>query len=509
MPNTSLTSKWKELCDRVISYDDVDTSQFNALVERIQIQAMSDGFLLLTIENHFLKNWFEKQFGSQLQRALTDIYNIPFTVTIEIDESASEENIQQIQTSSNKDFSEEKTHLSDSLSESNQNNISVPPISNKDIEPNEVITEKTFLKQNDVKESLDRNKSLNSYTFENFVVGESNRLALSMAIKVAEEPGSSFLNPLFIYGKSGLGKTHLMLAIQNYIDETQPHLHTIYVDSEELISSYTDAVTRHEREKSSFKNFKTFYEASDVLLIDDIQFLQGKTQTLDIVFQIFNKLIQEGKQIVLSADRAPKNIDIEERYSSRFVQGGTIDIQPPEVETKLGIINNFIEDFKRTENNPNINIPEDVRMYIVENSGSNIRELKGAVTILIYHMMHFSKTGTVNIEEASSLLNNHFSGAFSNNLTIDDIQKEVESYFKLKHAELVGSSRASSVVLPRQIAMYLCRQLLDLPFNDIGKKFNKDYTTVMHSVNKIEKELLTERDLQEKVEILRKSIKEL
>jgi chromosomal replication initiator protein DnaA len=333
-------------------------------------------------------------------------------------------------------------------------------------------------------------------------------MAYSMAVQVAEMPGSTALNPLFIYGKSGLGKTHLMRAIQNYVRETRPDLRTIYVDSEELISGYTDAVAEHDREKSSYKNFKTYYEAADVLLVDDIQFLQGKKQTLDIVFQIFNKLINQGKQIVLSADRAPKNIDIDERYSSRFVQGGTIDIQPPEVETKLAIVKSYINEYRATPGNEDLLIPEEVQFYIAENSGSNIRELKGALTIVIYHI-NFLNKDTVSIGDVSQLLENHFSNDIRKNLTVEDIQKEVEQFYKVKHADIVGPSRDRNVTYPRQIAIYLCRQLLDLPFNDIGKKFNRNHTTIMHSVSKVEDQLLSNRNVQEEIEALKQIIKEL
>ena len=154
-----------------------------------------------------------------------------------------------------------------------------------------------------------------------------------MAVSVAETPGKPHLNPLFIYGRSGLGKTHLLRAIQNYINSNMPNLQVVYKDSNELLEDYMDASAAHDTEKSSYKNFKMYYEEADVLLVDDVQQLQGKKQTLDIMFQIFNKLTSQGKQVVLSADRAPKNIDIDERYKTRFNSGGTFDIQPPEIET--------------------------------------------------------------------------------------------------------------------------------------------------------------------------------
>lgn len=329
-----------------------------------------------------------------------------------------------------------------------------------------------------------------------------------MAVDVAEMPGKTPLNPLFIYGKSGLGKTHLMRAIQNYICETQPYLKTVYVDSAELLSDYMEASAAHDKEKSSYKNFKTHYEEADVLLIDDIQYLQGKKQTLDIVFQIFNKLTSQGRQIVLSADRAPKNIDIDERYHSRFNQGGTIDIQPPEIETKLGIVRSFINEYRNSEGLDQFFVSEDIQMYIAENSSSNIRELKSAVTKVIYQITFFNQPD-LTIGDVRALLENHFSGGTSKNLTVEDIQKEVESFFKVKHSELIGPKRARNVVYPRQIAIYLCRQLLDLPFHDIGKKFNRDHSTAMHSVATVEEMMRTSREVQEEVETLKQIIREL
>ena len=247
-------------------------------------------------------------------------------------------------------------------------------------------------------------------------------MAYSMAVAVAEMPGKAHLNPLFIYGKSGLGKTHLLRAIQNYVNETMPRLSTIYVDSAELLSDYMEASAAHDKEKSSYKNFKTRYEEADVLLIDDVQYLQGKKQTLDIVFQIFNKLTTQGRQVVLSADRAPKNIDIDERYKSRFNSGGTFDIQPPEIETKLGIVKSFVEEYKENEGKADFSIPEDIQMYIAESSSSNIRELKSAVTKVIYQMTFFNQPD-LSLDDVRALLENHFSGGPSRRLTVADIRR--------------------------------------------------------------------------------------
>ncbi|WP_102380351.1 chromosomal replication initiator protein DnaA, partial [Raoultibacter timonensis] len=351
-------------------------------------------------------------------------------------------------------------------------------------------------------------KPTSSLTFENFVIGDSNRMAYSMAVAVAEMPGKAHLNPLFIYGKSGLGKTHLMRAIQNYIIETLPHLTTIYVDSAELLSDYMEASAAHDKEKSSYKNFKTRYEDADVLLIDDVQYLQGKKQTLDIVFQIFNKLTSQGKQVVLSADRAPKNIDIDERYKSRFNSGGTFDIQPPEIETKLGIVKSFVEEYKLNEGIHELSIPDDIQLYIAESSSSNIRELKSAVTKVIYQMTFFNQPD-LSLDDVRHLLESHFSGGPSKRLTIADIQKEVENFYKISHAELIGKKRTRNIIYARQIGIYLCRQMLDLPFNDIGKQFNRDHSTVMYSVTNVEEKMKESRELREELEALKQLIREI
>lgn len=523
MESDSLNQRWADICSRVTSYPDVDGSQFNALISRLHPQAISDGFLMLTAENSFLRSWAERSFVGTIARALNDLYGMPYTVVVEVDEAVISDSSQPTAVSpvivtetstvtpapaaapSASPLS--STSPIDADTNSGPSTPSTPssPVAISSVDaPSTPSPATPFHEQTD----STHDQPLSNITFENFVIGESNRMAYSMAVQVAEMPGSTALNPLFIYGKSGLGKTHLMRAIQNYITETQPHLRTIYVDSEELISGYTDAVAEHDREKSSYKNFKTYYEAADVLLVDDIQFLQGKKQTLDIVFQIFNKLINQGKQIVLSADRAPKNIDIDERYSSRFVQGGTIDIQPPEVETKLAIVKSYINEYRATPGNEDLSIPEEVQLYIAENSGSNIRELKGALTIVIYHINFLNKE-TVSIGDVSQLLENHFSNDIRKNLTVEDIQKEVEQFYKVKHADIIGPSRDRNVTYPRQIAIYLCRQLLDLPFNDIGKKFNRNHTTIMHSVSKVEDQLLSNRNVQEEIEALKQVIKEL
>lgn len=482
MDSKKIDAIWKAVCEKIKEYNNIDPTQIDAFLSRLHPQVMSDGFFMLTTDNSFIKSWVEKHYIEYIKQALQDIYDIPYTVALEIDiASLNQED-------------EIPNYLPTQAA---------PPVS----QPIEIVppVEKNYsshlIEQEDNKPSF-------TLTFENFVIGDSNRMAYSMAVAVAEMPGKVHLNPLFIYGKSGLGKTHLLRAIQNYIHEALPHLKTIYVDSAELLSDYMEASAAHDKEKSSYKNFKNRYEEADVLLIDDVQYLQGKKQTLDIVFQIFNKLTSQGKQVILSADRAPKNIDIDERYKSRFNSGGTFDIQPPEIETKLGIIKSFIDEYQDNEENEEIYIPEEIQVFIAENSSSNIRELKSAITKVIYQITYFNKS-TITLEEVQALLENHFSGGASKRLTIAEIQKEVESFYKVSHADLVGKKRTKNIIHARQIGIYLCRQLLDLPFNDIGKKFNRDHSTVMYSVNNVEEKMKENREVKEEVDTIKQLIKDL
>lgn len=533
MDSEMLEKAWEEVCSRVKGYNNIDPTQINAFFSRLHPQAMSEGFLMLTADNDFIKTWIERHYVEVIKQALNDLYQVPYTVVIEVDVTAAQTDAQASAPASGAQGAA-VPHAASSAPQPAIGHAAVTQISSPAVSPSATgasgapssaapETEPhtspfgqthpapardergSYGSNTDVDEM---GKPTSSLTFENFVIGDSNRMAYSMAVAVAEMPGKAHLNPLFIYGKSGLGKTHLMRAIQNYIIETLPHLTTIYVDSAELLSDYMEASAAHDKEKSSYKNFKTRYEDADVLLIDDVQYLQGKKQTLDIVFQIFNKLTSQGKQVVLSADRAPKNIDIDERYKSRFNSGGTFDIQPPEIETKLGIVKSFVEEYKANEGIYDLSIPDDIQLYIAESSSSNIRELKSAVTKVIYQMTFFNQPD-LSLDDVRHLLESHFSGGPSKRLTIADIQKEVENFYKISHAELIGKKRTRNIIYARQIGIYLCRQMLDLPFNDIGKQFNRDHSTVMYSVTNVEEKMKESRELREELEALKQLIREI
>ncbi|TJW10240.1 chromosomal replication initiator protein DnaA [Parvibacter caecicola] len=508
MDSSLLNDYWQNVWRIVKEYDSVDASQVDAFFARLHPQVISEGFFMLTAENEFLKNWVEAHYLPFISQALQDMFEVPFNVVLAIDSAPAAP------------VAAPAVVVAPSPAPSVAAPVPTapitPPLQPYNTRPasatatvyEEAPAAPTQTAAPQENASGDGTSSrVSTSTFENFVIGDSNRMAYSMALAVAENPSKEPLNPLFIYGKSGLGKTHLMRAIENYIRDSRPYLRTLYVDAADLLNDYTIASTTHDTEKNSFVNFKKRYEDADVLLIDDIQHLQGKKQTLNIVFQIFNRLRDMNKQIVLSADRAPKNIDIDERYSSRFSSGGTVDIQPPEIETKLGIIRLFINEYQRNAGGDSIVIPDEVQLFIAENSSPNIRELKGAVTTVIYHMTYFGKT-SMTADELNALLASHFTGGPTRNLTIDDIQKEVEKYFHVKHTDMLSSKRSRDIAYPRQIAIFLCRQMLDVPFATIGKRFNRDHSTAMHSYTSIEKKINQSREVREEIENIKQMILE-
>ena len=503
MNSSELQAEWARICNQIRGYESINPSQMNAFFSRLQPQAMSEDFIMLTADNDFIKTWIERHYSRYIHKALLDLLGVDFTIAIEVD--VNQEIPAQASTAS---LADEKQTAKPAIED--KASSAPKPVDSTD-KSHEVENDSPIAENQEKGSDFEREliSSISTLTFENFVIGESNRMAYSMAVTVAEEPGRPMLNPLFIYGKSGLGKTHLMRAIQNYVHETRPDLKTVYVDSADFLSGYVEATVAHDKQKSSFRNFKDKYQEADILLIDDIQYLQGKEQTLDIVFQIFNKLVDEGKQVVLSADRAPKNITMDERYQSRFNSGGTFDIQPPEVETKLGIIKSFVEEYRITSEMPQFHLPEEIERYIAENSSSNIRELKSAVTKVIY-FIGTSDPENVTIDQIALLLENHFSGGAMKKLSISDIQKQVERYYDVPHTDLVGQKRARKIVYARQIAIYLCRQMLDMPYNTIAKDFGgRDHTTIMYSVTNVEEKMKENREMREEIENIKRRIREM
>ena len=484
MQEEKYQSIWDGICAQVKSYEGIDPAQTDAFFTRLHLQAFADGFAMLTADNKFIKQWIERQYSQPIHQALEDLYHMPFVVEIEVDEPGAA-----------------PTFPAPAAPAAPQPPVTVT--ATPSIAPTAPQT--VAAPAQAVPPAPKKAGALMKMTFENYIIGESNRMAYSMALAVAEHPGEEHLNPLFIYGKSGVGKTHLLVAIKNYLDQStdasgQPLLKTVYVDSTEFVNDYADASADHSREKTSFRSFKERYEDADVLLIDDVQSFQGKKETLKIVFELFNKLTSQGKQVVMSADIAPKNIDIDERYQSRFNSGATFDIQAPEVETKLSIINSTINE-RLKSSDEDIDIPLDVRTYIAEISSSNIRELKSAVTVVFLHLIT-EHENTITVDQVAKMLENHFSNDVRR-LSIADIQKEVETFYKVSHADLVGKGRKHDIAYARQVAMYLCREMMEETFDTIGKAFGgKDHSTVKYSVDLIAQKAQEDKGMRDEIDII-------
>ena len=331
------------------------------------------------------------------------------------------------------------------------------------------------------------------YTFNSFVIGNSNRFAHAASLAVAESPAKAY-NPLFIYGGVGLGKTHLMHAIGHYILDNNPSAKVVYVSSEKFTNELINAIKDDKNE-----DFRNKYRNVDVLLIDDIQFIAGKERTQEEFFHTFNALHDANKQIILSSDRPPKEIPtLEDRLRSRFEWGLIADIQVPDFETRMAIL-------KKKADVENLNVANEVMGYIATKIKSNIRELEGALIRIIAYSSLTNRDVTVDL--ATEALKDIISKKQGKHITIDLIQDVVSSYFNLRVEDLKSQRRTRNVAHPRQIAMYLSRKLTDMSLPKIGEEFGgRDHTTVIHAYEKISENLKTDDSLQHTVNDITKKL---
>ncbi len=346
------------------------------------------------------------------------------------------------------------------------------------------------------------NNLLPKYTFDNFVVGNSNRFAHAAALAVAEDPGRIY-NPLFIYGNSGLGKTHLMHAIGNYIVQ-HSNKKVLYITSEQFVNDFVSS-NRKDDSGSNFNYvefFKQKYRTIDVLIIDDIQFLGGATETQKEFFHTFNTLYEGNKQIIISSDSSPDDLKrLEDRLKTRFGWGLAVDIFPPDLELRTAIIRRKIIGEEITKP-----IPEEVIEYMASTISGDIRNLEGALTRLIAYSATWSTDITLPLAE-EALKDYVNKGLISEKNDVARIQKIVSDYFQISVDDLRGKKRSANIAFPRQIAMYLCRKLTDESFPKIGIEFGgKDHSTVMHSCDKIEKEMKNNKELAKTIDKLEKEI---
>ena len=366
--------------------------------------------------------------------------------------------------------------------------------------------EKKIEKETSSEEYIHSN--LNSrYTFENFVVGNSNKLAYASSLSIAENPGKTMYNPLFLYGDSGLGKTHLMYAIGNYIVENSDKK-VLYITCDQFIDDYKSIMRKGSdgTNLSYLDFFKNKYRNIDVLIIDDIQNLETAAKTQNEFFNTFNSLHNDSKQIIISSDRSPDDFKkLEDRLRTRFCWGLTANIYPPDFELRKQIL------IKKLKGEGVIDaIPEEVIDYMASNIGPSVRELEGAINRLIYYAFMFlnnTKDKKITLDIAIEALPEYVNNGVGDNDKIHRIQRIVSEYFQISVDDIKSKKRSSNISFPRQVAMFLCRTCTEESFPKIGLEFGgKDHTTVMHSVEKIEKEIKVNPELAKTIDKLKEDI---
>lgn len=352
------------------------------------------------------------------------------------------------------------------------------------------VTEDVYKPKKAINSNLNKN-----YTFDTFVVGESNKFAQAAALAVAENPGKMY-NPLFIYGNSGLGKTHLMHAIGNYIEEKHKK-RVLYVTCDQFLEDFMGLSRKNNVNNNNLdymEFFKSKYRDIDVLIIDDIQFLGGATASQQEFFHTFNNLHNDSKQIIVSSDRSPDDLKfLEDRLRTRFCWGLQVDIAPPEFELKVAII-------RKKLNGEKLKINDDVINFIASNVGNDVRQLEGSITRLVaYSVIMGVNNPTLEFAmEALKEFTKKPSGTDQNN--IRRIQKSVANFYKISYEDIKSNKRPPNIAIPRQVAMYLCRKLTNESFERIGIEFGgKNHATVMHSCNKIETSLKSNMELKEAI----------
>ena len=427
---------------------------FKTWFEQTSPLGVIDSEMVISVPNDFAKEWIETRYSGLLSSTLTEITGSPMAIRFSV------------------------------------------PVSGAAPEPTAMTPEPTPPQVLPSSPSAKEGELNPRCTFDSFVVGASNQFSYHVALAVAESPGSAY-NPLFIYGGAGLGKTHLLQAIGGYVQAVHPHLIVKYVSSEQFLNDFLNSIG----EKNRIEGFRRAYRQADVLLIDDIQFIAGKESTQTEFFHTFNTLREAGKQIVLSSDRPPAEIgDVEERLRTRFGWGLIADIQPPDLETRIAIL-------RRKADADGTAVPDDVLSLIAGRFSNNIRELEGA----LLRVVAFSSITShpIDLDLANSVLKDLFPERSARPISISLIQQEVCRFYGISKAELVGSKRAQSVVYPRQIAMYLCRELTDHSLPLIGKEFGgRDHTTVMHANKKIQSLMSGQRDVYTQIQTLTNIIKQ-
>ncbi|MBM7624301.1 chromosomal replication initiator protein DnaA [Sporohalobacter salinus] len=428
MENRNLKEIWQEALE--IFKSELSKPSFKTWLKSTKLISIEDDYAIIEVPNDFSKDWLETRYSNLIKETISQLLEKEVNIKFAIPNDKEEELV-------NKEKQNKKT-------DNNEN------------------------------DEDDNPASLNpKYTFDTFVIGSSNRFAHAASLAVAEAPAKAY-NPLFIYGDVGLGKTHLMHAIGHYILKHNSDLKVVYVTSEkftnELINSIRDDNT---------VNFRNKYRNIDILLIDDIQFLAGKERTQEEFFHTFNALHEANKQIIISSDRPPKEIPtLEERLRSRFEWGLITDIQEPDLETRIAIL-------RKKATLEDLEVPNEVIVYIANQIHSNIRELEGALIRVVAYSSLTNKEITV--ELAQEALKDIISTTETKEINIKLIQQIVTNHYNLEIEDMKSRKRTRAIAFPRQVAMYIARELTDSSLPKIGEEFGgRDHTTVLHAYNKIE-----------------------
>ncbi len=445
---------------------ELSAQQYNTWIKPLQME-VGDGSIRLLAPNKFVQQWVKDRFLGKIETIAAELLPQNTVIELLINEKAAPSKT--INGNANK-----KTFLLENIQAPSIVTTAQPPVNRR---------------------TGERASGLNtSFNFDNYVTGRANQLARAAAIQVADNPGQAY-NPLFIYGGVGLGKTHLLQAIGNQLRQHNPDANIRYLHAERYVSDVVKAY-----ENKAFDEFKRQYHSLDLLLIDDIQFFAKKTRTQEEFFYAFNTLIEEKKQIVITCDTYPKEIiDVDERLRTRFSWGLTVAVEPPELEMRVAILLKKAEESK-------INLHEDVAFFVAKQIRSSVRELEGALNRIIA-MANF--TGhAIDIHLAKDALRDLIA-VRGRQITIENIQKTVADYYKIKVSEMHSKKRSRNFARPRQIAMSLARELTNHSFPEIGEAFgSRHHTTVMHACEEIEQLRLNDQAIARDIGFLTQVIRD-
>ncbi len=479
MQGSTLAAAW-ERAVALVNPEELGPA-YEAFIRMVKPLGDIEGTILLAVPNEFTKTYIETRLAHQLTSALSEEMNRPVRIAVSVDPSL------EFGTGDETASPEQPTPAPSSPTEVPGYHYAVPASG---------LPEPALARQTTESPSVRSKAQLNpKYVFDSFVIGPSNRFAHAAALAVSEAPARAY-NPLFIYGDSGLGKTHLLHAIGHYTVSLYPHLRVRYVNSEEFTNEFINAIRDGQRKEA----FKRRYRGTDVLLIDDIQFIQGKPETIDEFFHTFNALQNAGKQIVITSDVPPKQLSgFEDRLLSRFQSGLVTDVQPPDLETRIAIL-------QMKADADGIEIDWDVLDYIASRVSSNIRELHGS----LLRVTAFAKLNRqeLNLALAQRVLKDLLSDPEDAEISVSLILGQTSSFFNITIEEMCSTDRSRPIVEARQTAMYLCRELTDLSLPKIGDAFGgRDHTTVMYANKKISKLMAERRETFNNVSELTNRIK--